>query len=358
MGKQRPTAKTATRKIQPDPERDLVEACLGALGGFVPVGDWTWDRAGEGRGGGEGRLRLTLDGHAIDFVAEVKRGKLGRAHLGPLAHRARELEKEEERLLVCAERIPDVLGDLLREQRVAYLDRGGNAHVLGGGVLVLVRGRPPVERGRDRQNLTGTEVRLLGVFLRDPEAGAATQTELARRAGIALGAVGRAREKLARTGLLEQTGKRRWRVRDRRRALQRFGEGWAAVVRHKLKPRGYRLLNAGKMTYGDAELGCLLGGELAAGILTRHLDTDHATLHVRAGTQHEVAQELGLVPDEQGPITLLERFGLEDEYVDERAPGAVLAHPLLLWAECLAVPDERVAQVADRLRDELMAGDE
>jgi hypothetical protein len=262
------------------------------------------------------------------------------------------------------ERIPDALGEELRRNEVAYCDLGGNAYLRGPGLFVLVAGRRAVVGRRGRRHPTGTEVRLLGVFLRDRDAGELVQEELATRAGIALGAVGRGREALAGRGLLERTGERRWRVADRAEGLRLFAEGWAAVVRHKLRPRTYRMLvreTKGeleeRLRAADPELDVLLGGERAAGHLTGLLRTEHATLHVPPGGQRAVAGALTLVPDPQGPVVLLERYGRGDAWGAKGLPGVPLAHPLLIWAECLTVADERVIETAKRLHDEVLATD-
>lgn len=93
----------------------------------------------------------------------------------------------------------------------------------------------------------------------------------------------------------------------------------------------------------DPELGCLMRGERVAGHLTRFLHAEHATLLVTPGLQREVLKELMLVPDEQGPLTILERRGDGDEYrLDDL--NIPMAHPLLVWAECSTVLDERVGQ--------------
>ena len=147
------------------------------------------------------------------------------------------------------------------------------------------------------------------------------------------------------------------------RGLRRLAEGWGAVVRHKLRPRTYRMPELEgrgdleqRLAATDPDLGRLLGGERAAGHLTRFLHTEHATLHVTPGMQREVVKELMLVPDEQGPVTILERHGEGDEYQLANL-DVPLAHPLLVWSECLTVPDERVGQAAGLLHDQLLDGD-
>ena len=344
-------------------DRDLIERCLQTLQKLIPVDDWTVKDPPPGTGRRwDAYLNLRIEGHQVHYIVEAKHN-LRKPHIGPLMHLARDLEQQGERLLVCADRIPEELGEQFREQGLAYLDLGGNAFLRAPGLFVLVKGRPRVALDGRRQALTKTDVVLLGVFLRDPDACEAVQQEVARRAGIALGGVGRAREKLLRLGLLKKTKNRQWYVTDRAQGLRRFGEGWGAVVRHKLRPRNYRMLDLKKLgdleqrlAATDPELGCLLGGERAAGHLTRFLHTDHATLHVRPGQQRATADELMLVPDENGPVTVLERYGEGDEY-HLKGLGIPLAHPLLVWAECQTVPDERVAQAARLLYDRLLEAD-
>jgi hypothetical protein len=64
---------------------------------------------------------------------------------------------------------------------------------------------------------------------------------------------------------------------------------------------------------------------------------------VRAGRLKVVAKALTLVPDGNGPSRLLERYGRGREHRHTHLPGAALADPFLGWAECLAIPEERVA---------------
>lgn len=351
---------TKEPKTRPGPAEatgDLLEGCLAALQKVAPGVLRVRSLEPEGTPRTDAILELELEGHPLRFVVETKH-HLRTVHVGPLVHLARQLG---EPLLVCAARIPESIGRELREHQVAYLDLGGNAYLRGPGVYFLITGRRPLATQRGLRNLTGTEARLLWIFLRDADAGEAVQEDLARRADIALGAVGPGRQKLVDLRILEPVGKRQWRVVDRAAGLRRFGEGWGAVIRHKLKPRTYRALLLDepdelerRLEQGNPELGCLLGGERAAGHLTGDLRTEHATLHVLPNTQRATARALQLVPDAEGPLTLLERFGAGDEVRFPDLPGVPLVHPLLAWAECLTVPDERVAQVARELHEQLL----
>ena len=360
--KRRPATGKPDEHQAPALAGELVRGCLEALRGLVPL-----DVGKPGRPKGRGGIQpdrvvdLVIDGQRGRFVVEA-RPTLRAPQVAPLAHFARQLAQRGERLLVCAERIPDPIGQELRANGIAYMDQGGNAWLHAPGLYLLVTGRAPIARRIGRQNLRGTDIRLLGVFLANAQAVEARQTELAQQAGIALGAVGAARDRLTELGILEQLDPRRWRVHDRKEGLRRFAEGWITVVRHKLGPRTYRRLGAKP---GDLErrlkklgplLECLLGGELAAALLTGHLTTERATLHVPRDHRAELVEALALVPDEQGPVTLLDRYGLADAHPLPAPRVPALAHPLLVWAECLAVPDERVAQTAELLYTKLQHG--
>ncbi len=339
----------------------LLHGCLDALREQIPLEARLLAQQPGPETGPHPRIELELDGKTVELTVLEHRG-LRRAQVGPLLHRVRLLEALGERPLVCAERIADLLGTDLRAAGIPYLDLGGNAWLWAPGVRILITGRPPAAPVAPRLGLRGTEVRLLGAFLRDPAAGDLTQTELAQRAGIALGAVGAGRKQLLELGILEQLGERRWRVRERAAALLRFGDGWATKVRPKLHPKGYRLLALPdredleqRLAAAGPDLGCLLGGERAAAHLTGYLATHHATLHVPPGQRNTVAKALALAPEPRGPLTLLDRYGLHDEQQHPALPGVPLIQELWIWAECLIQTDERVVQTTQRLHQKLLA---
>ena len=348
MGKRRRAERNAPH-AGGERERELIEGCLRALRGVAPVEKWKWGWTIQT----DAILEIWIDARRFEFAVQLRRG-IRAANVGPIVHAALAFEKAGRQLVICTDRIPDELGATLREHGVGYLDLGGNAYLRGAGLCVLVAGRRPIVPNA-RGALTGTDVRLLGVFLRDPDAGEIVQKELAARAGIALGAVGRARERLEEFRVLTRVDTRRWLVTDRDVGLRQFAEGWAAVVRHKLRPIRYRRLGRETRTNTlERQLrrsrrvrGCLLGGERAAAALTQGLRTDHATVHTPAGRGAALAKELKLVPDAEGAITVLERFGKGDQY----HAAVPLIHPLVVWAECVTVPDERVALVAAELRE-------
>jgi hypothetical protein len=66
-----------------------------------------------------------------------------------------------------------------------------------------------------------------------------------------------------------------------------------------------------------------------------------------------VAQRLRLLPDPDGPITVLNAFG-ETVFWEERGPHTI-APPWLIYAELLRSSDARAHEAAAELRREFLA---
>ena len=348
-----------TTAVEVQADQDLIERCVHALEGLVPVTSWGCEyNAQMAEARVDAVLTIWIDGQQHEFAVEAKR-RLAGPNVGPIIQRARVLANEGIQTLICADRIPPARGLELRQAGVGYIDLGGNAHLVGHGLHVLIDGRPPTAE-KARGGLRGTEARLLGVFLRDQDAGDAIQQDLAGRAGIALGAVGRARKRLEELHVLTRMGNKRWRVTDHEKGVKLFADGWGALIRPKLNPVQYRATHGrdGPDTADlwrvlkpkDGRVHCLVGGEWAAAALTDDLVTKHATLHITPQERKNVVRELGLVRDPEGPITILDRYGKGDGFEFQWDDGRELAHPLVVWAECLTVVDERVASVAEKVR--------
>jgi len=292
--------------------------------------------------------------------------RVTRAQAPAIANRLLALGDDPPALLLT-DRVDPALGELLREHGLAYLDAGGNAWIDRGPIAIWVDGRPPVTPAQAPARLTATVLRVLLVALRERGLADHTHRELAAAAGVALGAVGRALATLERRGLLRRTDARRFALADEAEAVRAFTAGWLETLRPKLAPRAWRAIDGGRDGGGAtpelverlaaADRDALLGGELAAARLTRFLTTDRATIHLRPGTEREVARALRLVPDPAGPIHTV-HWLTNDGALDRQAPtddAGGQAHPLLVLAELMTTPDERAAQTARVLEEAWLA---
>lgn len=338
----------------------LVQECMEAVAPQIAITTWRWQELqGAKRRLADGRLHLTVAGRRVRMAVAL-RPSLRDVQLGPLAHLRAQVETGEEQLLVCSRRVGEQLGNRLRELGIAYLDTTGSAWFDVPGVVVRLAGRRAVKHVGLRSQLTGNDLRLLHVLMRDAATQDRNHRQLAAAAGIALGAVGKGLRALEARGLLRRRGANRWSLPDLAAAQARFADGWATVVRRRLEPMRCRPLDPLLIEGLPEKLvavagGCLLGGELAAARMTGTLQTQCATLHVPGETQAEVASALRLVEDPGGPITLVARFGMGDAFADGQLPGLLLAHPLLVHAELIAIGDERLSTVAAAIWRQLEA---
>jgi hypothetical protein len=85
----------------------------------------------------------------------------------------------------------------------------------------------------------------------------------------------------------------------------------------------------------------LIGGEWAAAKLTKFLRPESVSVYLPQNTRQQLQREAKLIPTVERPQVYL---------LDEFQPSKTrFAHPLLVRAELLALGDERLREVADKL---------
>ena len=140
-----------------------------------------------------------------------------------------------------------------------------------------------------------------------------------------------------------------------RELLFRWEQGYVELLRPKLLARICRL--AGSETKIDDLVPrlrrrptVLLGGELAAALLTRHLCAETATIHITEDEKVAMSS-LRLIPDPQGNITLLKAFGTQNAR-DGSPEELKFADPLLIHAELVQMSGDRIQETSKILLDE------
>jgi len=281
------------------------------------------------------------------WAGEVKT-RLERGTAGPVIERMKRMRDVVPHALLLTEYVTPPLGDELRKQGIEFVDAAGNAFLAGDGLYVWVTGKPPRRARGARRGLHAAGIKLVFVLLQQRRR-RWNLRELARDAGIGLGGV---------AGILTALQERNWirRVRDEvelqdpEAMLKRWDEGFADALRPKLvlarcRRRPGTEIEALPALIEDTGVGAILGGELGAGVLTRYLRPQTATLHVLDADLDNVMRKLALLPDPAGDVQILATFGATN---GARQNG--IADPLLVRAELLLHPDDRLREVAEILR--------
>lgn len=314
-------------------------------------------------------MNMTLPGACVDalrrlpgFEADVEEGGLLR--LNGRLFRFRELPRgisprdvstldvgqDEILLLPYADR---GLAEALREAGIPFVDAAGNAWISRPPFYLAIEGRKrPAPPRRGRPQLMAGGLQVVFVLLTDTEALERPYRDLAREAGVALGTVANTVAWLRDQGHVVPTGNGGLLLAEHRRLRERWELGYVEVLRRHLDLGRFRPAGGGRVEDLDAlgAPGVLVGGELAASVLTETLLPAGATLHVHEPVA-PVLRALRLIPDPEGPVALLRRFGEADEGASRE--GVPLAHPLLVRAELLAIGDARLRETADRLLDQV-----
>jgi len=303
-------------------------------------------RARDGVPRAEAVLGLRFGGRDIRYVAEVKRG-LRPATLGAVIHQLRALPAHP---LLVADHVTPPLADALRTKGIEFIDAAGNAFLNRPPLLVFVKGQRPAgqqpipERGRAFQ---ATGLQVLFALLARPELVARPYREIAVNAGVAHGTVGWVMAELPGMGYLADIAGRR-RLINGERLLGQWTEAYARTLRSRLllgRFRGELEGLGARGTKWKEEL--LLGGELAAARLTRHLRPGTATFYAQT-IDPKVVLGLVLRADAEGNVDFRRRFWT--------FPGEKprLVPTLLVYADLLAIGDARCLETAQFLHGQLL----
>lgn len=292
---------------------------------------------------------LRLGGRDVRYVAEVKR-TLRPAALGAVIHQLRTYARTYAlKPLLVTDHVTPPLADALRTEGIEFIDAAGNAFLNRPPLLVFVKGQrpadgPPVVERRRAFQPTGLQV--LFALLARPGLVARPYREIAVNAGVAHGTVGWVMAEMPALGYVVDVGGRR-RLINGERLLGQWTEAYARTLRPRLLLGRFRGelegLDARAATFKDV----LLGGELAAALITRQLRPGTASFYVQT-IDPKVVLNLTLRADAEGNVDFRRRFWAFAGEVPHVVPK------LLVYADLLAIGDARCLETAQLLRGPLL----
>lgn len=310
----------------------------------------SWARHPEASHAADGELHLRLAGHAIRRPFELVRSP-GPSGLSLLTLRRKTTGKP---VLLVTTHVNPRQAATLRAAGVEFLDAAGNAYLSEGGLHVQVEGRRPPAPVADRPRAFHTGgLKLLFALLTDsrlddprPEASLVSRPyrEIAAATGLPHSTVGWVMADLIRMGLVVELGPGARALAERRRLLERWTQGYLEFLRPKLRVARYRPSRAD--WWKDATLeGGLWSGEVAESRLTGTLKPGTAVVFGDSPS-HAFVLRHGLQADSSGPVEFLSPF-----WRGEAQPPPVhgCVHPLLVYADLLAVDDDRTREAAQVL---------
>lgn len=286
----------------------------------------------------------------VSFLLEVKNTHLSYA----VAERAIEFGASlGADWILAAPHVGGPIGRFLIERGVNYIDRVGNCHLkIGDRFLALKEGSPPETRTPHHKGIRAPGYQVLFALLAEPEFVSSPIRAIASEAGTSRQAVSDMRRRLVADGLMLHGRKKYvWAEQHKRRALDRWLNGYLDVVRPRLLVGRYRTpdkipvdLEARIEDMLDLEQEAWFGGSAACHRLTGYYRGPLTVLHID-GTERDVRKKLRAVDDSNGPLVLARLPGR----TAKRGAAPATVHPLLVYSEMLAEGTERATEAAARL---------
>jgi hypothetical protein len=306
-----------------------------------------------------GKLDIQAPEGLFHFVVAAKRGHLTRSSVSHLTAWLQHLPKgRTEDILLLTQHVPRAAAESLIQAKVNFADDAGNIHLAAGKAYNWTAiGNPAPALESARRPTSRAELQLLFQFVTHPDSLDWPVRRLEPAAGVGKSRIAQARGQMIEEGLLVRVGKR-FRLGPANVLADRLVSGYAQVLRPKLVVGRFRAAEAPDAFLARLRRGlpsgvryALTGGQ-AADLLQQFYHGPEVSIFVTPWGR-TVAQRLRMLPDRDGPITVLNAFG-EAVFWEERGKH-MLAPPWLIYAELLCSNDARAIEAGAELRREFLA---
>jgi hypothetical protein len=313
--------------------------------------------SGQNDMGIDGVLTIETPRGKFAFSVEHKNSYLDRTVLNAFIVQAKHYAGKRP-LLLFARYVPRPSADRLVQSGVNFLDQMGNIHLaLGDNYVRTVLGNKEAPRAIDSKSVTPAKIQLLFTLAGEGQK-EWTVRELAEASGLSKSNVAKLRRQMVDQGILQKKGNL-FDLRYRARLEDDLIRGYEQVLRPKLLFNRFRseekttelALGRLRMRLIEHSVRWSLTGGAAAYQLQRFYKGADLILFLENPTQ-EIARQLRLLPDKEGPITLLRAFGTLPFW--HEADGSVIAHPWLIYAELMRSADPRAHEAANELKGEFL----
>jgi hypothetical protein len=288
------------------------------------------------------------------FYVEVK-PHLTSHTLGSAIAAVSQIKKEHQSAALVSAYVNPSQADKLRQLGIEFFDAAGNASFQQKGLHVFITGRKPQATkslGRPARAFNPTGSRLVFALLCQPGLENKSYREMAKEAGISLGAVNWIMNDLKSLGHLLDLGARGRRLVNRKELLKRWTSAYPEQLRPKLILGRFRTSHAHNWwQHADLPSGAFWGGEVAAKLLTKYLRPETVTIYSESNLPKLQAQ-YRLQRDPNGDVELLRRFWKFDQW-DEKNLQTV--PPLLVYADLVSTADDRNLETAEIIYEQYIA---
>lgn len=257
-------------------------------------------------------------------------------------------QKTKKPIIAIAKFIASDIARELKEKKINYIDRAGNAFIKQDELLIYITGQKPDKPANFNQSRAFQEsgIKLIFQLLTQPDDLQLSYRNLAEKTGIALGSVSIIIKELEDLRYVVKTKNSRY-LKNKKELLERWILAYNDVLRPRLLKKRFRFSNNDAYNkWQDLPLNVISGrniwgGEPGASILTKQLQPQNFTIYTDGGWQ-SVASALKLIPDNEGDVEILAIFWKKYE----RLTNQSIAPTIIILAELMSSGKERNIQTA------------
>ncbi|KKJ00140.1 type IV toxin-antitoxin system AbiEi family antitoxin [Prochlorothrix hollandica] len=312
----------------------------------------------------DGKLIIKTSNKSTSYVCEIKTGITNDVieqvteYFSNLGKRL----KHNERPLLITRGLSKLVVEQLLTRNIEFIDVDGNIYLNSPEIYVLVRNQISKESVSKSLEITASALQVIYALLSQPDLfgkGCDFDEEIAYTSGVTPKTVKNTLKKLQDLDYITYRHGN-YEIIDYVRLLERWELGYSERLRAKLllgtfTPIGKSIFSeVGDKIKEDAKhYDYLIGGELAASMMTEYLRPVSATLHLSSNSDsRKIAVNLKLKPDSNGNIAFLRTFGhakYQQNKLEEFQQS--LVNPLFIHAELVRTGNSRLKEAAQLLYD-------
>jgi len=260
---------------------------------------------------------IDINGHTFTIES---RNELRKENKGFLLTRLEQLDTLTHRpTLVIGKYIALDVAHELKENGINYLDVAGNCYIKNKDLIIYVIGQKVQRKEKTNQTKAFQEAGIKIIFnlLSNPVNLQLSYRELAGLADVSIGSVSNVMKELEDQNFILKTKLKRV-LKNKPTLLERWVIAYQDVLRPRLVKKQMRFtkIEAAKswqqLALDQEESITLWGGEPAAAMLTNQLTPEKFCIYTSESWQ-SIGQDLGLVPDIDGNIEVLQLFWKDNE---------------------------------------------
>ncbi|AFZ26669.1 hypothetical protein Cylst_4598 [Cylindrospermum stagnale PCC 7417] len=308
----------------------------------------------------DGILTIYTPQNQVQYIVEIK-SKLTIETLDVVIlyfnHLKQRLGDNQKPLLVTDILSDEVVEELIRID-IEFIDTSGNIYINNSLFYILIKNSSFYQKKTSSPTFNTNTLKVVYAILKKPKILLFSRDEIAEVAGVDINAVEVSLDSLFKLNYLQQQYGGRYKIENYTKLLERWDMGYLENLRSELVIDTFspiRNIQFSDFLFQSLDIvsgyKILVGGEFGASALfkTAYLQPTSIVLHIPNQLNYRIiTTQLRLKPNVQGNITIIKQFSSYNFYEN----NDMIADPLLIRAELLLYPDERLKETATRIYNE------